>query len=63
MVYTVVAYSVRLKRQVRIVAVVWPGSRRTEALNSTSTEITAATIISLYRARFSMEFPVGNLES
>ena len=56
MVYTVVAYSVRLKRQVRVVAVVWPGSRRTEVLFSTSTEMTAATIIALYRARFSMEF-------
>ncbi|WP_407543286.1 transposase (plasmid) [Deinococcus radiomollis] len=57
MVYTVVAHSVRLKRQVRVVAVVWPGSRRTEVLFSTSTEMTAATIIALYRARFSMEFP------
>ncbi|WP_407542393.1 hypothetical protein Q0M94_22550 (plasmid) [Deinococcus radiomollis] len=56
MVYTVVARSVRLKRQVRVVAVVWPGSRRTEVLFSTSTEMTAATIIALYRARFSMEF-------
>ena len=59
MVYTVVAYSVSLKRQVRIVAVIWPGSRssRTEVLNSTSITMTAATIIALYRARFSMEFP------
>ena len=59
MVYTVVAYSVSLKRQVRVVAVVWPGSRssRTEVLNSTSITMTAATIIVLYRARFSMEFP------
>jgi hypothetical protein len=57
MVYTVVAHSVRLKRQVRVVAVVWPGARRTEVLFSTSTEMTAATIIALYRARFSMEFP------
>jgi putative transposase len=59
MVYTVVAYSVNLKRQVRVVAVVWPASRarRTEVLFSTSTEMTAATIIDLYRARFSMEFP------
>jgi IS4 transposase len=57
MVYTVVASSVSLKRQVRAVALVWPGSRRTEVLFSTSTEMTAATIIALYRARFSMEFP------
>ena len=59
MVYTVVAYSVSLKRQVRVVAVVWPGSRssRTEVLFSTSITMTAATIITLYRARFSMEFP------
>jgi len=57
MVYTVVAHSVRLKRQVRVVAVVWPGSRRTEVLFSTSIAMTAATIIALYRARFSMEFP------
>ena len=59
MVYTVLAYAVGLKRQVRVVAVVWPGSRssRTEVLFSTSTEMTAATIIALYRARFSMEFP------
>ena len=57
MVYTVVAHSVRLKRQVWVVAVVWPGSRRTEVLFSTSTEMTAATIIALYRATFSMEFP------
>ena len=59
MVYTVVAYSVSLKRPVRVVAVVWPGSRssRTEVLFSTSTEMTAASIIDLYRARFSMEFP------
>jgi len=57
MVYTVVAYSVRLKRQVRVVAVVWPGSRRTEVLFSTLITMTAATIIALYRARFSMEFP------
>ena len=28
-----------------------------QVLNSTSTEMTAATIIALYRARFSMEFP------
>ena len=58
-VYTVVAYSVSLKRQVRVVAVVWPGSRssRMEVLNSTSITMTAATIIVLYRARFSMEFP------
>ena len=56
MVYTVVAHSVRLKRQVQVVAVV-PGSRRTEMLFSTSTGMTAATIIALYRARFSMEFP------
>ena len=56
MVYTVVAHSVRLKRQVRVVAVVWPGSRRTEVLFSTSTEMTAATVIALCRARFSMEF-------
>ena len=59
MVYTVVAYSVSLKRQVQIVVVVWPGSRssRTEVLFSTSITMTAATIITLYRARFSMEFP------
>ena len=59
MVYTVVAYSVSLKRQVRVVAVVWPGSRssRMEVLFSTSITVTAATIIALYRARFSMEFP------
>ena len=59
MVYTVVAYSVSLKRQVRVVAVIWPGSRssRTEVLFSTSITMTAATIIALYRARFSMEFP------
>ena len=54
-----VAYSVSLKRQVRVVAVVWPGSRssRTEVLFSTSITMTAATIIALYRARFCMEFP------
>ena len=57
MVYTVVAYSVNLKRQVRVVAVVWPGSRRAEVLFSTSMTMKAATIIALYRARFSMEFP------
>ena len=57
MVYTVVAYSVSLKRQVRAVAVVSPGSRKTEVLFSTSITMTAATIIALYRARFSMEFP------
>ena len=59
MVYTVVAYSVSLKRQVRVVAVVWPGSRarRVEMLFSTSITMTATTIIALYRARFSMEFP------
>ena len=58
-VYTVIAYVVSLKRQVRVVAVVWPGSRssRTEVLFSTSITMTAATIIALYRARFSMEFP------
>ncbi|GAA3998849.1 hypothetical protein GCM10022631_07050 [Deinococcus rubellus] len=58
MVYTVMAYAVSLKRQVRVVAVCWPGSRtrRTEVLFSTSTTMTAATIIALYRARFSMEF-------
>ena len=58
MVYTVVAYSVSLKRQVRVVALVWPGSRarRMEVLFSTSITMTAATIIALYRARFSMEF-------
>ena len=54
-----ITYSVSLKRQVRVVAVVWPGSRssRMEVLNSTSITMTAATIITLYRARFSMEFP------
>ena len=57
MVYTVVAYSVSLKRQVRAVAVVSPGSRKMEVLFSTSITMTAATIIALYRARFSMEFP------
>ena len=59
LVYTVIAYSVSLKRQVRVVAVVWPGSRssRTEVLNSTSITMTAATIIALYRALFLMEFP------
>jgi len=59
MVYTVVAYAVGLKRQVRVVAVVWPGasSSRTEVLFSTSITMTAATIIALYRARFSMELP------
>ena len=57
MVYSVVAYSVSLKRQVRAVAVVSPGSRKTEVLFSTSITMTAATIIALYRARFSMEFP------
>jgi hypothetical protein len=57
MVYTVVAFSVSLKRQVRAVAVVSPGSRKTEVLFSTSITMTAATIIALYRARFSMEFP------
>ena len=59
MVYTVVAYSVSFKRQVRDVAVIWPGSQssRTVALNSTSVTMKAATIIALYRARFSMEFP------
>jgi hypothetical protein len=57
MVYTVVGYSVSLKRQVRAVAVVGPGSRKTEVLFSTSITMTAATIIALYRARFSMEFP------
>jgi hypothetical protein len=59
MVYTVVAYSVSLKRQVRVVAVVWPGSRssQTEVLFSTSITMTAATIIALYRARFCMELP------
>ncbi|WP_407542202.1 transposase (plasmid) [Deinococcus radiomollis] len=57
MVYTVVASSVSLKRQVRAVALVWPRSRRAEVLFSTSIEMTAATIIALYRARFSMEFP------
>ena len=59
LVYTVVAYSVGLKRQVRVVAVVWPESRssRTEVLFSTSITMTAATIIALYRARFCMEFP------
>jgi hypothetical protein len=59
MVYTVMAYAVSLKRQVRVVAVCGPGSRtrRTEVLFSTSTTMTAATIIALYRAGFSMEFP------
>jgi len=59
MVYTVIAYAVSLKRQVRVVAVVWPGthSSRTEVLFSTSITMTAETIIALYRARFSMEFP------
>ena len=59
MVYTVVAYSVSLKRAVRVVAVCWPGSskRTMEVLFSTSTDMTAATIIGLYRARFLMEFP------
>ena len=59
MVYTVVAYSVSLKRPVRVVAVVRPGAGwpRVEVLNSTSTTMTAATIIRLYRAPFSMEFP------
>ena len=59
MVYTVVAYSVSLKRQVRVVAVIWSGSRsnRMEVLNSTSIPMTAATVIALCRARFSMEFP------
>lgn len=59
MVYTVVAYSVSLKRQVRVVAVVRSGAGqpRVEVLFSTSTTMTAATIIRLYRARFSMEFP------
>ena len=57
MVYSVVAYSVSLKRQVRAVAVVSPGSRKAEVLFSTSITMTAATIIALYRARFSMEFP------
>jgi hypothetical protein len=57
MVYTVVAFSVSLKRQVRAVAVVSPGSRKAEVLFSTSITMTAATIIALYRARFSMEFP------
>ena len=57
MVYSVVAYSVSLKRQVRAVAVVSPGSRKMEVLFSTSITMTAATIIALYRARFSMEFP------
>jgi len=57
MVYTVVAYSVSLKRPVRVVAVVWPGSRKAEVLFSTSITMSAATIITLYRARFSMEFP------
>ncbi len=59
MVYIVAVYSVGLKRQVQVVAVVCPGSRssRTEVLFSTSITMTAATIIALYRARFSMEFP------
>ena len=59
MVSTVLAYSVSLERQVRVVAVVWPGSRssRVEVLFSTSVTMTAATIIALYQARFSMEFP------
>ena len=57
MVYTVVAYSAGLKRLVRVVAVVWPGSRKTEVLFSTSITMTAATIVALYRARFRVEFP------
>jgi hypothetical protein len=57
MLYTVVAYSVSLKRQVRAVAVVSPGSRKMEVLFSTSITMTAATIIALYRARFRVEFP------
>ena len=59
MVYTVAAYSVSLKRQVRAVAVVWPGSRsrRTEVLFSTSVTMMAATITALCRARFRVEFP------
>ncbi|WP_164473651.1 hypothetical protein [Deinococcus psychrotolerans] len=40
-----------------VVAVVWPGSRKTQVLFSTSITMTAAIIIALYRARFSMEFP------
>jgi IS4 transposase len=57
MVYTVIAYSVSLKRQVRAVAVVSPGSRKAEVLFSTSITMTAATIIALYRSRFRVEFP------
>ena len=59
MVYTVVAYTVSLKRQVRVVAVAWPGSRSRwmEVLNSTSITMMAAAIMVLYRARFSMECP------
>jgi hypothetical protein len=51
MLYTVVAYSVSLKRQVRAVAVVGPGSRKTEVLFSTSITMTAATIIGDCSAR------------
>lgn len=60
-VYTTIAYAVSLKRWIRVVALLWPkttGKRcRLELLFSTDTNMEAATIIRLYRARFAMEFP------
>lgn len=56
---TTVAYSVGLKRMVRVVALLWPhkSGLNLELLFSTDPTMGACTIVKLYRARFAMELP------
>jgi hypothetical protein len=58
-VYSSVLYSPALKRDIRVVCILWQvnGRQRREVLFSTNLEHEALLVIECYRARFEMEFP------
>jgi hypothetical protein len=58
-VYSSLVYAPALKRDVRVVCILWQvkGQIRREVLFSTNLEMPALEVIECYRARFEMEFP------
>ncbi len=58
-VYSSVLYSPALKRDIRVVCILWQmnGRQRREVLFSTKISMSALLVIECYRARFELEFP------
>ena len=59
MVYSSVLYAPALKKDIRVVCILWQfkDQIRCEVLFSTNLEMPALEVIECYRARFEMEFP------